>query len=376
MLPARAIVLKLIFRIHFLIFSAIALSILFFACIDKNANLVEGTFMEEVIPGDSVQFSTGHISSKYFQSKSFRAKVEDQMFKLTYDLSYPHMFKMRLASEHDKIPFRVGNSFLDNTVTAILVDSLGECTTNDGNTTNEYTNNFIPHFLSDSRDYNCTNMDFRRFLVRERDAFEIKLVEYVRQNPNSYVALWYLIEELYEFGYSPILEESVQLFSEKMKSKVLWQILDSELGEITIRTGNEFPEFKLKSLDLTETDFSIQNSKYVLVDFWFSRCRPCLKNMPKLKELYSSYGNKGFEIVGVSIDKTSNIENWKEVVKKFSLPWNNYLDENALEASKNKIFRFPTYILLDRSGRVIDKNIGLEELEKFLENRLSPNGVL
>ena len=127
--------------------------------------------------------------------------------------------------------------------------------------------------------------------------------------------------------------------------------------------GNMFP--KLFSYTL--------GKKYTLIDFLFSYCAPCLEEIPKYKEVYSKYKNKGFEIIAISSDWTQDISNWQKTIDKNDLVWQNFHDKNKKETKKYNINSFPTTFLLDFKGKIIKKNPSLKDLEAFLEDNLKNN---
>ena len=56
----------------------------------------------------------------------------------------------------------------------------------------------------------------------------------------------------------------------------------------------------------------------VLVNFWATWCRPCLKEIPELMELADKYGARGFALLPVSLDDPNDIE---KVVRPFLSKW-------------------------------------------------------
>src|SRR5690606_7560797 len=71
--------------------------------------------------------------------------------------------------------------------------------------------------------------------------------------------------------------------------------------------------------------------RYTLVDFWYSTCGRCIAQFTDLKEMYGKYLDQGFNIIGVSTDRRDYIRQWENTVKKYSLPWPQYLDENGIQ---------------------------------------------
>jgi thiol-disulfide isomerase/thioredoxin len=135
-----------------------------------------------------------------------------------------------------------------------------------------------------------------------------------------------------------------------------------------------------KPLDLNFTDSkgkeqSIKNyaGKVVLVDFWATWCGPCRAALPEVKEVYSKYRGKGFEIIGISFD------NDKDALNKFiaeeGMSWPQYVDELGREnkiGSKYEIGSIPTMWLVDKKGNLRDLSGGQSlaaKVEKLLAEK-------
>lgn len=64
----------------------------------------------------------------------------------------------------------------------------------------------------------------------------------------------------------------------------------------------------LPPFDLTDTsghlwDADAFKGKLVLIDYWATWCKPCLALKPKLDKIRATYGERGFEVLSVSIDE-------------------------------------------------------------------------
>jgi peroxiredoxin len=197
------------------------------------------------------------------------------------------------------------------------------------------------------------------------------LVYFVKEYPDSYFSFWQIINALSGDGYTKEIEKAYNNLSAPIKETEIAKIFFEDLKVAkSLSLGNYFPEVKLKNKDMKDIIFQISNyhnSKYILVDFWFSYCSPCIRQFPGLKSLYKKYNPYGLEIIGISTDRTSDIENWKKIMEKNELNWINLLDENSIEAIKLSINKFPTNFLLNREGIILKKDISLEELEKLLK---------
>jgi len=184
------------------------------------------------------------------------------------------------------------------------------------------------------------------------------------------VALWNLIERFNLFGQSELRESTLNHFSQKIRKSKIWLLLNTDIQNDILKENKKFPVFDIKTIALKEKVLTLPRAKFTLIDFWFSRCRPCLDGLPTLKKLYALYQPKGFEIVSISTDLTENVPIWQKRIREYELNWPQYLDENRLKSQELNIYRFPTFILLNRKGEIIKKYLSLKDLEVFLIDNL------
>ena len=209
----------------------------------------------------------------------------------------------------------------------------------------------------------------RSMLVHKQQLFYLN---YVKQNPTSYVALWQLVKDMKD-GYQPIYDSICVAFSPLLKNTVTGRTVAQRLkSSKTTAIGQVFPTLTLfnntgKSVLMSAS----QKSKYTLVDFWFSHCAPCLSEFPKLKELFISYKGRGFNILGISIDKKTDTDIWIKTIQEKELAWEHYLDPSGrITVRTLSINYFPSNFLLNEKGVIIRKNINPVDLSKFLSENM------
>ena len=131
--------------------------------------------------------------------------------------------------------------------------------------------------------------------------------------------------------------------------------------------GAEAPDFTLKNLAGEPVSLSDFKGKVVLIDFWASWCGPCRKDNPHVVELYNKYKKDGFEILGVSLDKTK--DRWEQAVAKDNLTWTHVSDLKGWQnevAQMYSVKSIPHTVLLDEEGKIIARKLRGPQLDQKL----------
>tara|TARA_A200000113_G_scaffold149039_1_gene134248 strand:- start:188 stop:1318 length:1131 start_codon:yes stop_codon:yes gene_type:complete len=146
--------------------------------------------------------------------------------------------------------------------------------------------------------------------------------------------------------------------------------------ENPIEVGEIAPDFTAPSLNGTDVTLSEELSKnnVTLLDFWAAWCRPCRVENPNLVRLYKSYKNEGFNIIGVSLDRTK--EQWEQAIEDDNLLWTQVSNLNFWNdpiARRYSIRAIPQSYLINNKGVVIGKNLRGNDLEESIKFALSLN---
>jgi peroxiredoxin len=148
-------------------------------------------------------------------------------------------------------------------------------------------------------------------------------------------------------------------FYESVKMQVQQQ------GKLAI--GAPAPEIALPQPNGEVLKLSDLKGQYVLVDFWASWCGPCRKENPNVKRVYAKYHSKGFEILGVSLDKNSSA--WLNAIQQDDLQWKHVSDLKYWQSEvvpEYQIKGIPLTYLVDPEGNIAAKNMRGASLDQKL----------
>jgi len=132
------------------------------------------------------------------------------------------------------------------------------------------------------------------------------------------------------------------------------------------------PAFSLKNLDGQRVSLDdLLGRGPLLIDFWATWCKPCIKELPHLHELYLKYRDRGFQVVAVSEDSPRSLAKVRSFVAGNKYEFLVLLDENGTVQRKFNFRAIPYTILLDRDGHVIHSRMGYRPGdERVLEEKL------
>jgi peroxiredoxin len=162
-------------------------------------------------------------------------------------------------------------------------------------------------------------------------------------------------------------EQYIQLYQNQDLGDI--QALQYEVARASTSTiGMVAPNLAGMTPDSSTYQLTNLRGKVVLIDFWASWCGPCRRENPNVKAEYAKYHDKGFEILGVSLDRDHAA--WVKAIKDDGLPWHHISDLKGWQsqhAALYSISSIPQTLLLDREGRIIERNLRGEALGAKLQ---------
>ena len=157
----------------------------------------------------------------------------------------------------------------------------------------------------------------------------------------------------------------------KQKNKDFFDLQKKEKNKRQKLIGSTISNLKLTDITGKEYNSESLSGKLVYLNFWFTKCAPCIKEMPDLNKLKEKFGTDGIAYFAITYDKKDLVEQFLNRQK---------LDFTVIPNDRKTIDQFgvnfyPTNILLDQNGKVLfvnevfnpKSNNGLEEIEKLIK---------
>lgn len=195
---------------------------------------------------------------------------------------------------------------------------------------------------------------------------------FMTKNSNSFIAPFILYRNRYNYELKELVD-FVNNFNINIDNDHSKRINDyiSVLQRVDI--GQTYLDFTQETPDGYTLSLSelVGKSKLLLIDFWASWCGPCRAENPNVVEVYNEYHEKGFDVLGVSLDMTK--ENWIKAIEDDGLIWHNISDLkywNNEAAQMYGISSIPSNLLLDENGVIIAKNLRGNDLKNKVKEYL------
>lgn len=204
---------------------------------------------------------------------------------------------------------------------------------------------------------------------------KIERTEYLRANPNSIAALWYLDDMMKRRQIED--EVAIDIFNSVSKdfsdSDFYKTVASRVSGIMDTKEGSPVPTIKtMATLDGQEFDISTYRGKYILIDFWGIWCGPCVKEMPTVKAFQEKHKDK---LVILGINSGDRKEKIEKFIAKHDYNWQHILSDRK-NTPDNFVTRFnvkgfPTKFIIDPEGKILKRYVGGGETAfEFLEELL------
>jgi len=211
--------------------------------------------------------------------------------------------------------------------------------------------------------------------ARLQDSAKSYAKNFVFANRNNIIAAYFSLVYLNEPGKEDFMKSVYDTLTPAVKKSFFGTKMSEMISSMSKTSiGVVAPDFTQNDPSGNPVSLSSLRGQYVLVDFWASWCQPCRQENPNIVNAYNTYKDKGFTILGVSLDQDSTA--WKKAIADDKLTWNHVSDLKYWDNAAAKTYgirSIPASFLLDKEGKIIAKDLRGEALAAKLAE-LMPEG--
>lgn len=207
----------------------------------------------------------------------------------------------------------------------------------------------------------------------QRETYYQKLAAFIKKHPKSKLSP-YLLGKASSLSYSQVkklsgaIDTSLNHVFEMKSVTTLLARLDKAPNKAI---GLAFQDVVVKDSNGHDVDTRQFRGKYTLIVCWASWCKPCRAQHPGLNSLFEKYKDKGFEMIGLSLDKDG--DQWKKAIAQDKLNWTQTIDPNAFDGETAKhygIEAIPSSFLLDKDGKVLGVASTVKDIDEMISKFL------
>ncbi len=364
-----------------IVFCSLAIVALF-ACKSGDKKFEAG---QTEINGTIKDIDTGSITLTHETidgDKLDTLKLKSGKFTFTTTLNEPTLFVLAITGEKEIQPLvfyaEPGKTTIDGTL-----DSLAKSKVDGGKTQEEYktaAGDLMAIFNQGKSLYQPFQEAKQNGDVATQQKIQVQfeainkqvlayIIKYAADHKSSIIAAQLITFYLNDDAHDAEMKTAYEAFTDNVKTSVAGKKLKKTLDMKQNTTeGAVAADFTLPDTDGKNVSLSSFKGKYLLVDFWASWCGPCRGENPNVVAAYNAYKNKGFDVLGVSLDEERTA--WLAAIDKDHLTWHHVSDLKGWSNSAAVLYgvqSIPMNFLLDKDGKIIAKSLRGEDLQAKLK---------
>jgi peroxiredoxin len=220
------------------------------------------------------------------------------------------------------------------------------------------------------------------FLIRKVE-FELDMEQFAEELSKEQQALvkgmkYFISERHTHIKLNPEFSEEFFAFVPPKEANLVENIGPSRpIAKESQLIGKPAPDFIQNDINGNPVSLSSKiGLKLLLIDFWAGWCAPCRRENPNVLKTYNEFNKKGFDVIGVSLDRTK--EDWVKAINDDKLPWTQVSDLNYFNSTAAKLYNvtaIPANFLLNEKGTIIAVNLRGETLYNRIKGMIETGSV-
>jgi thiol-disulfide isomerase/thioredoxin len=356
--------------------------LLFFACEDNTSSYkITGR-----ISSDSMNGQTIYLENYLWYMQLSNQKIVDSTiiqgngFEFTGKADSSYMAVLTVANnslarffvENGNINVKISKNLNESQVSGTKLNDSFKSYLKSIEPVREKINKLIEYVHSQKRTDELDREMGKKYNEFSKEMLQLS-IKFLDKNPGNILSAFVLLSAMSQGIDEEIIQRVYDKLEENTKNSTIGNFILKELEKIKIKEitiGEIFRDLTMQTPEgktISISDYA-GKGKYVLLDFWASWCGPCRAENPNVVALYNDYKNKGFEIIGLSMDEDKNA--WINGIKDDNITWPQMSDLkgwNSEAALKYKIKGIPFTVLLNTEGKVIATNLRGKELRNKLK---------